>query len=256
MGLADPRAVRGREVIRLGSPLSTLGFVVVACSMLAACGSTRVVERSLDGGEPLTQASAAEDRRVHMDLIRRMIDQNQNYAALAHIEAQQRSRNSDELRLLEADVRRKLNQTATAQQIYQSLLSGPYAAQAHHGMGLIWAQSDPVQSLSHLRRAVQLAPTDVELRNDLGYSLMLARRYPDALPEMATAVELDPSSDKARNNLLILMILMRDERSVQRIVRESNIDSATLAKLRRQAEILVSTPRPAPTPVTKPSRAG
>jgi len=85
---------------------------------------------------------------------------------------------------------------------------------------------------------------------------MLARRYPDALPEMATAVELDPSSDKARNNLLILMILMRDERSVQRIVRESNIDSATLAKLRRQAEILVSTPRPAPTPVTKPSRAG
>jgi Flp pilus assembly protein TadD len=223
--------------------------------LLAGCGSTRSVERSLDAGAPLPQPNAAEDKRIHLDLIRRMIEQDQNYAALAHIQAQQRSGNSDELRLLEADVRRKLGQAAVAQQLYQSLLATPYAAQANHGLGLIIAARDPALSLNYLRRAVQLAPTDVELRNDLGYSLMLARRYPEALPEMATAVELSQNSDKSRNNLLILMILMRDERSVQRIVRESNVDAGTLANLRKQAQNLATVPRPA-TAAPKPNGAG
>jgi len=232
-----------------------LPMVLLACLMLTGCGSTRSVERSLDAGEPLPEPNPAEDRRVHLDLIRRMVQQDQNYAALAHIQAQQRSANSDELRLLEADVRRKLGQAAVAQQLYQALLTTPYAAQANHGLGLILAARDPAQSLTYLRRAVQLAPTDVELRNDLGYSLMLARRYPEALPEMATAVELNPGSDKSRNNLLMLMILMRDERSVQRIVRESNVDAGTLANLRKQAQTLATVPRPATT-APKPNGAG
>lgn len=233
-------------------PFAALASVV----LLAGCGSTRSVERRVDAGtEPLPQPNPAEDRRIHTDLIRRMIAQDQNYAALAHIQAQQRSGNSEELRLLEADVRRKLGQLAAAQQLYQGLLASTFAAQAYHGLGLITASRDPVQSLAYLRRAVQLAPTDVELRNDLGYALMLARRYPEALPELSTAVELGPNSEKSRNNLVILMILMRDERSVQRIVRQSNVDADTLAGLRKQAQNLATPPRPAVT-MPKPSGSG
>ena len=224
--------------------------------LLSGCGSTSSVERRVDSGaEPLPQPSPAEDRRIHLDLIRRMIAQDQNYAALAHIQAQQRGGNSEELRLLEADVRRKLGQLGVAQQLYQGLLTSSFAAQAYHGLGLIAATRDPAQSLAYLRRAVQLAPTDVELRNDLGYALMLARRYPEALPELSTAVELAPNSEKSRNNLVILMILMRDERSVQRIVRDSNVDASTLAGLRKQAQNLATSPLPAPT-APKPSVAG
>lgn len=234
---------------------SRLVVVVLAALLLGACGSTRSVERQVDSGEPLPQPNPAEDRRIHLELIRRMIAQDQNYAALAHIQAQQRSGNSEELRLLEADVRRKLGQLAAAQQLYQGLLTTGFAAQAYHGLGLITATRDPAQSLAYLRRAVQLAPTDVELRNDLGYALMLARRYPEALPELSTACELGPNSEKSRNNLVILMILMRDERSVQRIVRQSNVDAGTLADLRKQAQTMATLPRPATT-APKPSGAG
>jgi Flp pilus assembly protein TadD len=229
--------------------------VLLAALLLSGCGSTRPVERQLDSGEPLQQPNPAEDRRVHLDLIRRMIEQDQNYAALAHIQAQQRVGNSDELRLLEAEVRRKLGQLAAAQVLYQGLLTTPFASQAYHGLGLITAKRDPAQSLAYLRRAVQLAPTDMELRNDLGFALMLAKRYPEALPELSTAVELGPNSDKSRNNLLILMILMRDERAVQRIVRESNVDAGTLADLRKQAQNMATLPRPAAA-APKPSGAG
>lgn len=237
--------------------MSARGVVLLfAAMLLLGCGSTRSVERQVDSGaEPLPQPNPAEDRRIHLDLIRRMIAQDQNYAALAHIQAQQRVGNSDELRLLEADVRRKLGQLAAAQQLYQGLLTTSFAAQSYHGLGLITASRDPAQSLAYLRRAVQLAPTDVELRNDLGYALMLARRYPEALPELSTAVELGPNSEKSRNNLVILMILMRDERAVQRIVRESNVDASTLAGLRKQAQNLATSSLPAPT-APRPKVAG
>lgn len=238
-------------------------MLVCALSLLSACvSSTRKVERIIDGEAPLPTASPGQDRRVHLDLIRRMLAQNQNYAALAHIQAQQRQGSSEELRLLEADARRKLGQRPAAQQIYQSLLKSPYAANAYHGLGLLAASSnDSAQSLLNLRRAVYLLPTDIEMRNDLGYALILARRYPEALPEVATAVELDPGNPKSRNNLLLLMILMRDESSVQRIVRESSVDATTLANLRKQAASLASAapPRPSvqavPAPVAAPKKS-
>jgi Flp pilus assembly protein TadD len=230
--------------------------LVLALMSLSACASTQRIERSVDGAEPLPGANPSGDRRVHMELIRRMIDQDQNYAALAHIQAQQRGGNSEELRLLEAESRRKLGQTALAQQLYQGLLTTAYSAKAYHGMGLIAATNDPVRSQAYLRQAVQLAPTDVELRNDLGYALILARRYPEAMTELSTAVELNPASDKNRNNLLLLMILMRDERSVDRIVREANVDPATLTGLRRQAQNLAAQPPRPATAAPKPVRAG
>ncbi len=231
------------------------GLAIMALLVLSACASpTRKVERVIDGEAPLPAADPAQDRRVHLDLIRRMLSQNQNYAALAHIQAQQRAGGGDELRLLEADARRKLGQRPAAQQLYRGLLKTPYAAQAYHGLGLLAASSkDSAQALLNLRYAVHLAPTDVEMRNDLGYALMLNRRYPEALPEMATAVELEPGNPKSRNNLLMLMILMRDEPAVRRIVRESNVDAATLASLRKQAQTLASAQPP---PAPKPAKAG
>lgn len=212
------------------------------CGLVAACAGPNRVERSIDRGE-LPEPSPQSDQQVHADLIRRMLDQGQYYAALAHIQAQSRAGgggNGEQLRLLEAEARRKLGQTVQAQQLYQGLLNTGYSGQAYHGIGLLLVKSDLPQALGYLRRAVQLRPTDVEMRNDLGYAFMLGRRYPEALPELATAVELDPASDRSRNNLVILMILMRDEAAVQRIARESGIDANTLAGLRKQAQSMAA----------------
>lgn len=214
--------------------------------LLAGCTAPHAVERRIDRGEDLPVNDPQRDRQVHLDLIRRMLEQNQNYAALAHIQALQAQGNDNQLRLLEADTRRKLGQNASAQALYTALLPTAYAAPAYHGLGLITAQTDPAQSLDYLRRAVRLQPTSIEMRNDLGYALMLARRYPEAMTELSTAVELDPQGSKSRNNLVILMILMRDEASVQRLVREAQIDAATLADLRRRAQSIVPAARTAP----------
>lgn len=228
---------------------------VALATVLGACasGGTRQVERRIDSGEDLPTPDPTRDRQVHLDLIQRMLDQDQNYAALAHIETLQRKGNDTQLRLLEADTRRKLGQYPQAQQLYTALLNTSYSAQAYHGLGLIAARSNPTVSLDYLQRAVRLMPTNVEMRNDLGYALMLARRYPDALPQLATAVELEPGNGKSRNNLLILMMLMRDEASVQRIVRESRIDAATLADLRKRASSMAAAA--APRPAVQPPQA-
>lgn len=229
--------------------LARPAVVLLLLAPLCACGTSRVtrVDRDIDRGELSAAPDPARDRQVHRDLIRRMLDQGQYYAALAHIESQARqSGPTEELRLLEAEARRKLGQTAQAQQIYQGLLKTQFDGEACHGIGLIAISTDPNTALAYLRRAVQLRPTDVQMRNDLGYALMLNRRYPEALPEIATAVELDPSSDKSRNNLIILMMLMRDETSVQRVAKESGVDAATLAGLRKQAQHIAAQKRPAP----------
>lgn len=180
-------------------------------------------------------------REVYSDLIRGMLKQRQFYAALAHIQEQQRALGGAppaELRLLEAEARRELGQHAHSERLYRGLLTSAYDAEAYHGLGLLYAPRDLDQAVGHLRQAVQRRPTSVEARNDLGYALMLAGRYTEALPEFATAIELDPAGDKARNNLVILLLLTGDEAGVKRVTAEAQLPAETLARLRKQAQSL------------------
>lgn len=184
-------------------------------------------------------------RQVHVDLIRRMLDQKQYYAALAHVQAQAReSGGSEELRLLEAEARRKLDQREPAQAIYRDLLKTRYAAEAYHGLGLTNVKFDLRTAVWQLQQAVQRRPVSAEMRNDLGYALMLAGRHAEALPELATAVELEAGSgsDKARHNLVLLMLVRGDEASVARLTQQSSMSADTLAGLRRQAQSLQRKP--------------
>lgn len=72
---------------------------------------------------------------IHTDLIRGMLAQDQYYAAIAHIQAQGREAGvTPELRLLEAEARRKLGQNAQAKALYVELLKSPFVAEAYHGL--------------------------------------------------------------------------------------------------------------------------
>lgn len=180
-------------------------------------------------------------RAVYADVIQALIAQEQYYAALAHIQQQQRQEgNSDELRFLEAEARRNLGQPGDAEKLYRQLLRSRYAAQSYRGLGLLYAPRDLNASVQYLREAVQRQPTSAEMRNDLGYALMSGGRYREALAEFATAVELEPGLDKARNNLIVLLILSHDEAGVKRVAAAGGVDDKSLAKLRRQAQNLSS----------------
>ncbi|AXQ30763.1 hypothetical protein D0B54_19660 [Solimonas sp. K1W22B-7] len=188
--------------------------------------------------EPLAEANEKNSAAVVTELIRGMLQQEQYYAALAHIQQQRGRQDSAELRFLEGEAQRHLGRTVEADKLYRGLLRGDYAAQAYRGLGLLHAGTNLPVATQFLREAVQREPTSAEMRSDLGYALMSAGRYREALPEIATAVELDRNSLKARNNLILLLILTRDEAGVKKVAEAGDVSAQALAKLRKQAQDL------------------
>lgn len=209
-----------------------LAFATLA--LLAACSAPRAKPSGME-------AEAAQ--QMHVEAVRGLLEQNQNYAALAHVQQAQVGRaTSPVLRFYEAEALRRLQRTQSAETIYRELLKTPLAAQGYQGLGLLVAASDPAAAAGHFRHAARLAPTDPGIRNDLGYALMLAGRYPEALAEFSTAAELAPADERSANNLIVLMVLMNDEISVRRLAADAGVDATRLAELRRQAQSLKRPP--------------
>ncbi len=212
-------------------------LVLIATSLLAgACAMPQPVNPPAGGDRLRKQVDNPIDEAVYLDLIRSMLDQRQYYAALAHVQEQRRlGGGTVQLDYLEAEAQRQLGQTAEADRLYRGLLRGALSGEAYHGLGLLYARTQPKQALAYLKEAARRRPTDAEIRNDYGYALLRVSQYDAALPELATAIELAPEFETARNNLVLLMILRRDEASVSKIVTESGIPPATVERLRRQA---------------------
>lgn len=218
-----------------------VAFAVAAALLVAGCAMPQRVDApDPDPRNRAAGGTAEVDRQLYGDLIRSMLDEGQYYAALAHVQQRQRSGGGDrnELRYLEAEARRALGQVEASDALYRGLLKTRFAAQSYHGLGLLHASRDLGAAIAHLREAARLAPTDAEVRNDLGYALLRARRDDEALLELATAVELAPESAKARNNLMLLLIVRGDEAAVSRMAREAAVPADTISRLRQQAAAL------------------
>jgi len=180
------------------APLPVL--LLVACSTSTTHGGG-----SAPQPPPEQQAPHLNPDEIHADLIRQMLDNGQYYAAL-----------------LEADARGHLGQVAQADALYRQLLGTRYAPQAYHGLGRLYVKTDLDGAIRNLRKAVEGAPTDVDFRNDLGYALMEAGRYTEAMTELSTAAELAPNQLKSRHNLIILAMLMGNEGAVQRLMQQES----------------------------------
>lgn len=183
----------------------------------------------------------AKVQQIKSDAVRALLDQGQYYAALAHIEEQKRALpDSPDLIYLEAEARRHLRQRVQAEALYKRLMAGPLEGKAWHGLGLLTAPNDLEAAIRSLRNAATKLPTDVEIRNDLGYALMEAGRYTEALPELSTAAELAPSQLKSRNNLIILMLLTGNQAGADQMAKQSGATPETVKQLRNQAQSIRS----------------
>ncbi len=238
------------SIRKQGRLLLLMPAAVLLC---AACATPQRVETypsPADTRSPVRSGSPADNQEIrgtlHTDLIQNMLAQHQYYAALAHIEQlRMDSGTTVELRYLEAETRRQLSQFPAAEALYRGLFKTTYEGPAYHGLGLLYAaRGDMKAAVQHLRLAAQRRPTDADVRNDLGYALMMSGRYREALPELSTAVELETSGSKARNNLLLLLMLSGDETGVKRVAADSAVSKDELVQLRKQAQSLQSRIRP------------
>lgn len=223
-----------------GQALRRLPIIALSLT-LVGCAALNLPSRS--GSDP----QPASESALYLDAVRALIGQGQFYAAVAHIqEDRRRYGDTPELRLLEADARRNLRQSRTAEALYQGVLrSKPddaLASKARHGLGLLYAGVNLDAALRELRAASRLKPTDATIRSDLGYALMQDRRFAEARVELATAHELAPDHIAARNNLLILLFAQGERAAAERLAAVTAVDATLLARLKTQAQSLKPTP--------------
>lgn len=188
---------------------------------------------SLAAPEPAPQDS----RNAYLELIERMQQQGAWYASLAHVDAfRQRYGDPPALRLLQADALRETGQADAAIALYRDLSSGPQAAAAAHGLGLIAARrDDDAGSEQALAQATQLQPLNTSYLGDLGYARLRAGRFEQAREPLAKALELSPGNAKATANLALWAVLRGDTATAERLAQQANLNEETRNSIQQQA---------------------
>ena len=213
-------------------------FALLLAVFGAGCASQRGPESApaLLADEPVPPP---DPKRLHLELIEKMLEDRRAHAALAHLDAlPPEEAAGPAARLLRAEALRRTGQPDAAWKIYEPLLITEAAAPAWRGLALIKAdQGDLETSVAWLRRARDLQPTAARIRNDLGYALLMHGELEAARIELVTALELESSRRTARN--LVLVFLLEDQLdSAQRVAQRHGIDEAGMERLQRRAERL------------------
>lgn len=221
----------------LFNAIARIGLLALLAAVQSACGGFQNRPQPVEPQQVVSEARGPEEnRRLHTDLIRQMIDEDKLYAAMAHLDAQeQQFGQTDETRLLRADVKRKLDLTIEAEAIYRELLSTPYEGYAQHGLGLIYVQDNLGLGTEYLQRAVRQRPTDARMHNDLGYALLRQGHVKQAKVHLGTAYELGNQAPLLRNNYVVALLADGERREASRLARESDMDVETFRDLQRRA---------------------
>ncbi|PSJ48133.1 hypothetical protein C7H85_04940 [Zobellella endophytica] len=174
---------------------------LLLCGVLAGCGAGESIP-------PVTAQQCQPERdvaQVQLSLIRRLLNEEKYYSALASLDGL--TDDSAQAQLLRADLLRLLERRAEAAPLYLRLIRGCVAGAAHHGLALLQAeQHELAGALDHFRRAVALAPTDTDIRNDFGFALLAVGQEREARAQLMTALELAPAHRVAARNLWFLLL--------------------------------------------------
>ncbi|EED39122.1 TPR repeat protein [Stenotrophomonas sp. SKA14] len=217
--------------------LRTACLLFALAAVAGGCASTTpkyLRAPSLAAPEPAPQDS----RNAYLELIARMQQQGAWYASLAHVDAfRQRYGDRPALRLLQADALRETGQADAAIALYRELSTGPQAAAAAHGLGLIAAhRDDDAGSEQSLARATQLEPLNTDYLGDLGYARLRAGQFDQAREPLAKALELSPGNAKATANLALWAVLRGDTATAERLAQQANLNEDSRRGIQQQAE--------------------
>jgi Flp pilus assembly protein TadD len=212
--------------------------LVLLCSG-TGCASLHLPARAQEQAKEEPAAPPSDPRRLHLELIEKMLENGRSHAALAHLDALSPDEAAAPVaRLLRAEALRRNGQLDEAWRIYEPLLVTEAAAAAWRGLALIEAERGDLETgIAWLRKARDLQPTAARFRNDLGYALLLRGELESARIELLTALELEESHRAARNLVLVLLLQDQDV-AAERLARQHQIDEAGLERLRLRAERL------------------
>lgn len=204
--------------------------LVLSLALLSGCQAQP--PRPQDASNCANEGDAGTTTRLTM--IRRVLDADQPYAALAHLDAS--GSHGPGADLLRADILRRLNRSDEASVLYNGLLSTCLVGAGYHGLGLVNGQQGKLAaSLQYFRQARLAQPADPRIRSDYGYALLLSGDREAARVEFLTALELAPEHRKAALNLALLYHLNGDPARGDALARHHEASPEELAALHREA---------------------
>lgn len=257
-----PSPLRTRRPVAGWPTLALTGALTGALTWtLSACAPIGPRQHDAPVDPAVCSAGLGPAENTRLAAIEQVLRDGKPYAALAQLDAMRSEAPS--VQLVRADALRRIDRPSEAAALYQQLLSGCQSAQAHHGLGLLLANQGKLsEGLTHLQAARTAAPTDVRVRNDLGYALLLANRPDEARFELLTVLDLSPREARAARNLVLLTLREGRHEKARELATSLGLDAATLERLGRQVsqtqmqtQIQAQNPWPTPSPSPQPEPA-
>jgi Flp pilus assembly protein TadD len=173
---------------------------------------------------------------MHLQLIEDMNRQGKYHAALAHLEALGvRGRELPRALFLRAEASRQVGETERARELFTRLSGSCLAGLGHHGLARIAAdEGNLAEAFDQFDLAERERPTDPRIRNDHGYTLLLAGLYPEARRQFRTGWELG-GGDQLAANLLLTQLVAGDEAGARRMAAEFGLGTDIVETLRPRA---------------------
>lgn len=165
--------------------------------------------------EQSRKARAEREKNLHLKLVQSMIEQDNSYAALAHLDAYDQKWGSDrQSKQLRADSLRKTSQLDQAELVYKSLLSGQDQVKSGpiwYGLGKVAIERGDLRSAAtRLEKSVQVDPLNIKAYSDLGLVYLLEGQKEPAYNTLMKANQLTNGDTNIMANLALWGLVYDD----------------------------------------------
>nr|WP_306173530.1 tetratricopeptide repeat protein [Limnobacter humi] len=189
------------------------------------------------------QLDAQREKDLHLKLVQQMMEQNNAFAALAHLDAyDQKWGASRQSRLLRADAYRKTSQWDKAESAYQTLLGNSTSAQSGpvwYGLGKVSIEKGDLKSANtRLEKAVQIDPLNVSAYTDLGLVYLLEGLKDPAYNALMKASQLSGGDTTVKANLALWALVFDEFGLAKDMADQLNWSEVTRNKVLAQANVI------------------
>lgn len=165
--------------------------------------------------EETRKARAEREKNLHLKLVQTMVEQDNAYAALAHLDAYDQKWGSDrQSKQLRADSLRKTSQLDQAELVYKSLLGGQEqfkSGPVWYGLGKVAIERGDLKSAAtRLEKSIQVDPLNINAYSDLGLVYLLEGQKEPAYNTLMKANQLASGDAKIMANLALWGLVFDD----------------------------------------------